>query len=68
MTEADVKKIIKSEFGNLMKDQLDKEMKLVLQKSNSASRAELIKTIKDSMEAVYKVLWMKREFWKSDIK
>jgi hypothetical protein len=68
MTEADVKNIVKSEFTKLMKDQLDKEMKLVLQKSNSASRNELIKTIKDSMEAVYKVLWQKREFWKTDIK
>ena len=68
MTEADVKKIIKSEFTKLMKEQLDNEMKIALQKSNSASRRELIKTIKDSMEAVYKVLWQKREFWKSDIK
>lgn len=68
MTETDVKRIIRSEFDKLMKDSLDKEMKSNLQKSNSASRAELIKTIKDSMEAVYKVLWMKREFWKTDIK
>lgn len=68
MTEADVKKIIKSEFAKFMKEQLDKEMKIALQKPNSASRNELIKTIKDSMEAVYKVLWQKREFWKTDIK
>ena len=68
MTEAEVRRIIKSEFTKLIKDQLDKEMELVLHKSNSASRAELIKTIKDSMEAVYKILWVKRDFWKSDIK
>ena len=68
MTETQIKKIIKSEFDKLMKDSLDREMKNVLQKSNSASRAELIRTIKNSMEAVYKVLWQKREFWKTDIK
>ena len=32
------------------------------------TRDELISTIKSSLESVYKLLWQKKEFWKSDIK
>lgn len=68
MTEAQIKKIVNSEINKIFSDSLDKEVKKVLAKHNSQTRSELIKTIKDSMEAVYKVLWMKRDFWKTDIK
>ena len=68
MSEAEVKKIVNSEIKKLISDSLDKEVKKVLAKNNSQTRAELIKTIKDSMEAVYKVLWVKRDFWKTDIR
>ncbi|MFW6246573.1 MAG: hypothetical protein ACOC22_00155 [bacterium] len=68
MNETEIKKIVNSEIKKFFADSLDKEVKKVLAKPNSQSRAELIKTIKDSMEAVYKVLWMKRDFWKTDIK
>jgi len=68
MSEAEIKKLVNSEINKIFADSLDKEVKKVLAKQNSQTRAELIKTIKDSMEAVYKVLWMKRDFWKSDIK
>jgi len=68
MSEAEIKKLVNSEINKIFADSLDKEVKKVLAKQNSQTRAELIKTIKDSMEAVYKVLWQKREFWKTDIK
>lgn len=68
MTEREIKKLIKDEFDKLIEDRLDKEVKKVMRKSNSATRDELINTIKDSLEAVYKILWVKRDFWKTDIK
>jgi hypothetical protein len=68
MDKTEVKAIVNDEIKKFVGDMLDKEMKKVLHSSNSATRDELIQTIKNSMEAVYKVLWQKRDFWKSDIK
>jgi Ni,Fe-hydrogenase III component G len=64
----DVKEIVKDEISKFVNDSLDKEIKKVLHSSNSQSRDEMIVTIKNAMEAVYKVLWQKRDFWKTDIK
>ena len=60
--------IVKDEVNKFYNDSLDKEIKKVMAKSNSQTRSELISTIKNSLEAVYKVLWQKRDFWKTDIK
>jgi hypothetical protein len=68
MDKTEVKAIVNDEIKKFVGDMLDKEMKKVLHSNNSATRDELIQTIKNSMEAVYKVLWQKRDFWKSDIK
>jgi hypothetical protein len=67
MDKLEIKAIIKDELNKFVADSLDKEMKTILNK-NSQSRGELITTIKNSLDAVYKVLWQKKEFWKSDIK
>ncbi len=67
MDKLDVKTIVKDELNKFVADSLDKEMKKILRK-NSQSRDELISTIKNSLESVYKLLWVKRDFWKSDIK
>jgi hypothetical protein len=67
MDKLDVKTIVKDELNKFVADSLDKEMKKILSK-NSQSRDELISTIKNSLESVYKLLWVKRDFWKSDIK
>ena len=68
MNKTDVKEIVKDEINKFVNDSLDKEIKKIISKSNSQSRAELITTIKDALESVYKMLWVKRDFWKSDIK
>ena len=64
----EVTDIVKTEIKKFMQDQLDKEVKEVLRKSNTQSRKEMVETIKDALEAAFKVFWYKREFWKSDIK
>lgn len=63
-----LKKVIDDEIKSFIQDELDKEIKKVLSKSNSQTRGEMVKTIKDSLESVYKMLWQKRDFWKADIK
>lgn len=68
MDNIDVKAVVNSEIKKFVNDNLDKEIRRILRSGNSASRDELISTIKNAMEAVYKVLWQKRDFWKSDIK
>lgn len=68
MDKTDIKGIVKDEINKFVNDSLDKEIKKTLSNSNSQSRAEMIATIKNAMEAVYKVLWQKRDFWKTDIK
>ena len=68
MDNEDIKKIVNSEINKFIKDSLDKEIANVLSKSNSKTRGELINIIKNSLEAVYKMLWQKRDFWKTDIR
>ena len=68
MNNDEIKKVVNSEITKFVNDSLDKEIKKIMAKSNSQTRNELISTIKNSMEAVYKMLWQKRDFWKTDIK
>jgi len=68
MDNGEVKKIVNDEIKKFVNDALDKEMKKIVHNSSSQTRAELITTIKDALEAVYKMLWVKKEFWKSDIR
>lgn len=67
MNKQEIKGIINDEIKKFVSDSLDNEIKKNLKKSNSQSRREAIAMIKDAMEAVYKMLWLKRDFWKSDI-
>jgi len=64
----DIKEIVNDEIKKFVNDSLDKEIRKVIHNSSSQSRDELISTIKNAMEAVYKMLWVKRDFWKSDVK
>lgn len=68
MNANDIKGIVNGEIKKFVDDSLDEEIKKILHNRNSQSRDELIGTIKNAIEAVYKVLWQKREFWKTDIK
>jgi len=68
MDKQEVKGIVNDEINKFVNDSLDKEVKKILGKSNSQTRGETISIIKNAMEAVYKMLWQKRDFWKTDIK
>mgnify|MGYP000977630399 CR=1 FL=1 len=68
MDKDDVKEIVKSEIKKFVDDSLDKEVKKILRNSNSQTRSELIDAIRNAFDSVYKVLWQKKDFWKTDIK
>lgn len=68
MNKQEVKEIVNDEISKFVNDSLDKEIKKIIVKSNTQTRGEMISTIKNSMEAVFKMLWMKRDFWKTDIR
>ena len=68
MDNQDVKKIVKDEISSFIKDSLDTEVKKIISKSNTSSRKEIVSIMKNALEAVYKVLWQKRDFWKTDIR
>jgi hypothetical protein len=68
MDKTEVKAIVDDEIKKFISDSLDKEITKILKGSNSTTRVELIKTIKNALESVYKMLWVKRDFWKTDIK
>lgn len=68
MNKDDVKEIVKSEIKKFVDDSLDKEVKKILRNSNSQTRSELVDAIRNAFDSVYKVLWQKKDFWKTDIK
>jgi hypothetical protein len=68
MDKADVTNIVKDEMAKYYKDTLDKEVAALMHSMNTKTHAELITIIKNAMESVYKMLWVKKDFWKTDIK
>lgn len=68
MGKPEVQAIVKDEIKKFVNDSFEKEIKKSLSKSNSPVRGEVVSIIKDALEAVYKVLWQKRDFWKTDIR
>lgn len=66
--ESDVKKIVNDEITKYVSSSIDKEVRDLLRKKNSQSREELLNILKQSLESVFKQLWVKRDFWKTDIK
>lgn len=68
MNTNDIKKIVNDEINKFVSNNLDKEIKTILHNKNTQTRDELINTIKNSLESVAKMLWLKKDFWKSDIK
>ena len=68
MNNSDVKEIVKDEIKKFVSDMLDKEMKKILQTKGSATRNELVDSLRNAFDAVYKVMWQKKDFWKTDIK
>lgn len=68
MDEKATREIVNSEIKKFVSDSLDKEMRRILHDSNSKTRDEFITSFKNAMEAVVKVLWQKKDFWKNDVK
>lgn len=68
MTKPEISKIVRDEIKKFASDSLDDEIKRLIKKNGTQTRDEMIKTIADAIESVYKTLWTKRQFWKSDIK
>ena len=68
MNKEEIKRVVNDEITKFVNDNLDKEIKKIMAKSNSQTRSEMVSLMKNSIEAVYKVLWQKRDFWKTDIK
>ena len=68
MDKTEVKAIVNDEIKKFVGDSFDKEIKRVLHNTNSATRDEVIQTIKNALDSLVKVLWQKKEFWKTDIR
>jgi len=68
MNKEEIKRVVNDEISKFVNDSMDREIRKIMAKSGSQTRNELISTIKNAVEAVYKVLWQKRDFWKTDIK
>ena len=65
---SDIVDIVKSEIKKFVEDDLDKEMQKMMKNSNSQARKEMVILMKNGLEAAFKVFWIKRDFWKTDIK
>lgn len=64
----EIKRIVNDEISNFISNELDKEVSKAMKSATSKTREELLKTISDVLDSMYKVLWQKRQFWKADIK
>jgi len=67
IVDTKIKSIVNDEIDKFINNALDKEISKLLKSNNSKTRKEHLDTIKSAMESVYKMMWVKRDFWKSDI-
>ena len=65
---SDIVDIVKSEIKKFVEDGLDKEMQKTMKNTNSQARKEMVELMKKGLESAFKVFWIKRDFWKTDIK
>lgn len=68
LSKDDITRIVRSEINSFIKDSIDTEMAKILKNQNSSSRGEMLTAMKKAMESAFKILWVKRDFWKTDIK
>jgi len=68
LNKSDIKKIIKDELDNFAKNQLDKEIKSLMAKSNSSTRKESIEIVKMALAAFAKYMWIRKSVWQTDIR
>lgn len=68
MDKSDVKEIVNDEIKKFISNMLDKEVKKILQNKTSATRGELVDTIRNAFDSVYQTLWVKKDFWKTGIR
>ena len=68
MDKVDVKGIVNDEIKKFVSDSLDKEIRRILHSTSSTTRDELISTIKNAFDSVYRMLWQKKDFWQGGIK
>lgn len=68
MKKSEVKEIVSDEIDKLLEKKIDDIVKKTINNNSSKSRKEILELIKDSLEAAFKVFWVKRDFWKRDIK
>jgi len=67
MTEKEIKSLINSEIKKFYQDNLDKEIAKIMH-DNSKTRKEMIDTIGDAFDSVFRTLWQKKGFWKTEIR
>ena len=68
LSKSEVKKIVKDELDNFAKNELDKEIKAIMQKSNSKTRKETLELTKMALAAFAKYLWIRKTVWQADIR
>lgn len=67
MNEKEIKSLINSEIKKYILDNLDKDIAKIL-RDNTKTRKEMIDTIGDAFDSVFRTLWQKKGFWSTSIK
>jgi len=67
MEEKQIKKLINDEIKNFIIDNLDREVAKILH-DNSKTRKEMIDSVGDAFDSVFRTLWQKKGFWSTSIK
>jgi hypothetical protein len=68
MDKSEILDIVKDEIRKFKESSLDSEVSKIMKQGSSKTRKELIDSIKNSLESAFKMFWVKRDFWKTDIK
>lgn len=67
MNEKEIKSLINNEIKKFMLDNLDKEIAKIM-RDNTKTRKEMIDSIGDAFDSVFRTLWQKKGFWSTSIK
>lgn len=67
MNEKEIKSLINKEIRSFVLDNLDREVAKIMH-DNSKTRKEMVDSIGDAFDSVFRTLWQKKGFWKTEIR
>ncbi|NJO59689.1 MAG: hypothetical protein HC836_15700 [Richelia sp. RM2_1_2] len=67
INKSEIRKIVQDELASILNKELDKKIADLLKKKNSKTSTAATDISKDSLDALYRFMYLRRNIWKKDL-